>query len=408
MALFTANAISWIGNVLANITIPWFVLTTTGSATKTGITAFFTFLPTIGAALFGGAIVDRWGYKRTSIVADMASGTTVALIPLLSTTIGVAFWQVQVLVFVGALLDAPGSTARDALLPDMTKLAHLRVEQTTAMSDAIQRGARLLGAPLAGVGLAVVGPTTLLAINAATFFMSALVVAIWISPPRSTPIAPPHAAKQRTYWADLHAGIRFIWHDRLLTTMVAVMMMTNVVDTAWSAVVQIVYVNTLLGSPTYLGWLNCVFGVAALCGAVCFGLVGARLPRRRTYVCLSMIAGLRYWVFATVPAWPLLLVMQAITGLAVAPLNPIMQSTQFARIPPAMRARVLGMMTASVFAAIPLGVLWSGYLVDQFGVRHTLLMLGIVHFAATCSLIVNPVMRQLDVSMGLKEHDSNG
>jgi len=58
VALFTANAISWSGNVLANITIPWFVLTTTGSATKTGITAFFTFLPTIGAALFGGAIGD--------------------------------------------------------------------------------------------------------------------------------------------------------------------------------------------------------------------------------------------------------------------------------------------------------------------------------------------------------------
>jgi len=42
IALFTANAISLVGNVLTAIAIRWFVLQTTGSATRTGITGFFT------------------------------------------------------------------------------------------------------------------------------------------------------------------------------------------------------------------------------------------------------------------------------------------------------------------------------------------------------------------------------
>ena len=81
-ALFTANAISMVGNVLTMIAIPWFVLQTTGSATQTGITGFFSLLPVVIAGLFGGALVDRLGYKRTSIAADLASGLTTALIPI--------------------------------------------------------------------------------------------------------------------------------------------------------------------------------------------------------------------------------------------------------------------------------------------------------------------------------------
>jgi len=55
----------------------------TGSVTQTGITAFFSVVPMALSAFFGSALVDRWGYKRTSVLGDLASGLTVALIPLL-------------------------------------------------------------------------------------------------------------------------------------------------------------------------------------------------------------------------------------------------------------------------------------------------------------------------------------
>ena len=106
LALFAANAISMVGNVLTAIAIPWFVLQTTGSATQTGITGFFSILPVIVAGLFGGTLIDRLGYRRTSISADLASGLTVALVPLLYFTVGLQFWQLMILVFLCALLDA--------------------------------------------------------------------------------------------------------------------------------------------------------------------------------------------------------------------------------------------------------------------------------------------------------------
>src|SRR5258706_12804410 len=103
-SLFIANAISLVGNVFTLIAIPWFVLQTTGSATKTGITGFFNILPVVLAGFFGGTLGDRVDYKHTTISAGIASGGTGALIPILYYTIGVQFWQLMILVFLGDLV----------------------------------------------------------------------------------------------------------------------------------------------------------------------------------------------------------------------------------------------------------------------------------------------------------------
>src|SRR5262245_36963353 len=116
-ALLSATAISLVGNAMTALAIPWFVLETTGSAAKTGISGFFAILPTAISAFFGGPLVDRLGSKRASVLSDVASGVSVATIPLLYATVGLEFWHLLGLVFLGAFLDAPGATARQALLP---------------------------------------------------------------------------------------------------------------------------------------------------------------------------------------------------------------------------------------------------------------------------------------------------
>ena len=151
VVLLAADAISMSGNVAANVAIPWFVLQTTGSATKTGLTAFASLVPVVLSGVLGGALVDRLGYRRMSIVADLASGAAVAAIPLLSSTVGLSFPALLALVFLGALLDAPGVTARASLLPDVAAAAGWSLERVSGLSAVVERSSRLAGAPLAGV-----------------------------------------------------------------------------------------------------------------------------------------------------------------------------------------------------------------------------------------------------------------
>src|SRR5262249_37865014 len=99
-ALLGANAISKTGNVASLVAIPRVVLPATGSASRTGITAFAGLVPVVLSGIFGGALVDRVGNRRMSVLADLASAAATAAIPLLHTTAGLAFWQLVALVFV--------------------------------------------------------------------------------------------------------------------------------------------------------------------------------------------------------------------------------------------------------------------------------------------------------------------
>jgi MFS family permease len=117
LALLGTNAVSETGNVLAFVAIPWFVLQTTGSAARTGLTGAAFLLAAVMAGLFGGPIVDRTGFKRASIVADLAGAVTVALIPLLYHTTGLLFWQLLVLVFLGGSWTRPGTRPARASSP---------------------------------------------------------------------------------------------------------------------------------------------------------------------------------------------------------------------------------------------------------------------------------------------------
>ncbi|MGH2583597.1 MAG: MFS transporter, partial [Dehalococcoidia bacterium] len=122
-----------------------------------------------------------------------ASGATVALIPLLYHTTGLSFPLLLLLVFLGALLDAPGETAGRALRPDLATMAGMPLERANAATQAIQRGARLAGAPLAGILIATFGASTALWVDAATFAVSAAVVALCV------PALRTHAGEQGRY-----------------------------------------------------------------------------------------------------------------------------------------------------------------------------------------------------------------
>src|SRR5215207_8824150 len=118
-ALVAANAVSQLGNVIAVVAVPWFVLATTGSAARTGIAAFATTLPLALGAIVGGPIVDRLGVRRASILADVGAGAAIAGIPLLHTLGHLEFWHLLALAFASSAFEAPGRAARRAMVPDV-------------------------------------------------------------------------------------------------------------------------------------------------------------------------------------------------------------------------------------------------------------------------------------------------
>jgi|SRR5579875_631535 MFS family permease len=391
-ALFSANIISYIGDYLMLIAIPWFVLQTTGSVAKTGITAFFSTLPAIVSAFFGSALVDRLGYKYASVVSDITSGVSVALIPLLYSTLGLAFWQLLVLVFFAGLLQAPGATARGSMIPDLVARTKIPLERANAASDGIRRVSGFIGAPLAGVLIAFTGTSNLLWLDGFSFICSALLVGLFVT--KIPAVSQSKGARQ--YVADLLEGLRFIRQAPVILAIVLTVMITNMLDEAHFAVIYPDYVRHFFGSAIVLGVLVAAFGGAAFAGTVIFGTIGHRLPRRLVFGVCFVVIGLRFWIMALVPPLAILIATNIICGLAAGPLNPIIYTVEQERVPQQMRARVFGTMNAGAYLATPLGAFVGGYLVQWIGLQAALIALGACYAVTTASLLVNPALRSME------------
>src|SRR5690606_17177053 len=181
--------------------------------------------------LLGGVVVDRLGPKRATIIADLASAVTVALIPLLQMTTGLAFWQLLALVFLGALLDTPGRTARQSLVPSLAPLGGFRLERINAVIGMVGRLALLFTPPAAGVLIACLGTANVLWIDAATCVISAGIVAVAVPGRASmaTAPAPEDVPEPAGYLEDIRTGLRFIGRERLIFWLVVSACLGNLI-----------------------------------------------------------------------------------------------------------------------------------------------------------------------------------
>ena len=398
VALLSAHAISLTGNMITLIALPLYVLDTTGSASLTGVAAFFAIMPVVIGGLFGGVLVDRFGYRRASVVSDLVGAVTIVAVPIVALTVGLPFWALLALIFATGLFDTPGQTARSALLPELAERAGVPLERAVGTFEALERGARLVGGPVAGLLVAVLGPVNTLVVDAGTFVTSALLVA-WIVPRSVDIVRSPDAASQpaRGYWAEFREGLAFLWRQPLLRAIAVLLFVTNFFDAAWSMVILPVFADRNLGGAVALGLLVAAMGGGALVGSLMFGVVGHRLPRRALFVASFLLCGgPRMLVFASDPPLWACLATVAVAGLAAGSINPLIGTVALERIPAGMRARVRGSMGAGAWAAMPIGALAAGVVVEQLGLTTTLVVLGCAYMLVVLSPLLGGPWRDME------------
>ncbi|MFE5713384.1 MFS transporter [Streptomyces sp. NPDC056501] len=396
--VLTANAVSITGNSLTLIGVPWFALDTTGSPGKAGFVAFCAALPVLLSTLAGGPVIDRLGRRRVSIASDLICGLALASIPLLHRLDVLEFWMLCALMAVNGLCHAPGEMARHVLVPDLAQRAGTALPRAASLYDAVARGARMAGAAIAGLLVAFLGADTVLLLDAATFGLSALLVTAGLrGVPAAEPMRDGPPLSPARYRADLREGYAYLFRSRLLLGIMIMVMVTNGLNQSWSSVLLPVHAREELGGPAAQGLLVAVFGGCALAGALLYGAVGERFPRRAVFAAGFLVGGAPPYVVAalTDTTAPLLVTMAA-AGFGVGVLNPILTTVMYEQVPDALRSRVMGASTAGVLLTTPLGGLAAGFLVERAGLTPTLLGIGALYFLATLAPLVFPAWRAMD------------
>jgi MFS family permease len=391
----TSEAISITGTRVSMIALPWFVLTTTGSASKTGLVALAEMLPLVLLKVLGGPIIDRVGPRRVSITCDLLSVLVVGSVPLLYNSGHLSFPGFLLLVALAGALRGPGDGAKHSLVPALVERADVPLERATGLGSTVERGASMLGAAFAGGLIAVIGPANALLVDAGSFLISAAVLA-WATLGMG-PAPREDGAAEPPYRRQLAEGWRFLRGDRVLLGIAVMVALTNFLDIAWSTVLVPVWAQEYGGGAAAIGLLFAVFGGASVVGALCAAAWGERMPRYRTYLLAFLVTGLpRFAVMAfDVPVWWVLAVSVA-GGFASGFLNPILGAVIYERIPLRLVGRVTSLTTAMCFALMPLGGLFGGVLVSGWGLTAAMLATGVAYFVVTMAPAFDPRWREMD------------
>jgi len=396
-----AEGISFVGTRISMIAIPWFVLSTTGSATQTGLVAAAEITPLVVFKALGGPLLDRVGPRRVTLTCDVLSAVVVAAIPLLHGLGLLGFPTLLVLVAVAGALRGPGDAGKAAMSPEIARVAGWSLERVAGLASAVERTSTMAGAALAGLLVAGVGAANALYVDAASFLVAFAVFAVATSG-LGRPVPAVADADATSYRQELRQGWDFLRTEPVLIAICAMVAVSNLVDQAYAAVLAPVWAKESGAGVAVLGTLFAVMSGASVLGALAAARWGETLPRYRTYVVAFLIAGApRYVVLALEsPLW-LVFTVTAVAGVASGCLNPILGAVILERIPAPLLGRVSSLNTAICWSLMPLGGVLGGLAVAGLGISPALLVAGAAYLITTMAPTRVPSFRGMDRPPGV-------
>jgi predicted MFS family arabinose efflux permease len=357
-AVYAASVLSWFGDYLARAAVTAMVFRQTGSVTASAATFAISYLPWLGIGPVLTALAERYRYRSVMIGCDLARMALMGLVALPNVPIPV----MMLLLFATALLNPPFDASRSALLPRI--LDGDRYILGLALNSSSFQFAQIVGY-LAGGTLGAVNPRLAIALNAASFALSAFFIGLGVR--SREPVV------DRTNGTHLlretAAGFRIVFGNPVLRAIAIIVFITlpfvvvpEALAAAWAA--------ELTHSERARGWIQGLIMMAYPAGFVVGGLVVNRLmapsTRRRLIRPFSILAPLVLVpALAKPPAWAII-VMCSVCGFAVASMLPAGNGLFVQALPDGFRARAFGVMQTGIMLVQALAVFITGALADRF------------------------------------------
>jgi MFS family permease len=402
--VLTAMAMSLTGTRISVVAVPWFVLVTTGSATQTGLVAFCEMTPYVLVKAFTGPLVDRVGPRAVSWTTDLASAAAGGVVPLLHALHLLSFPLLLVLVAVIGAARGPGDLAKEVMVPEAAERSEVPLERATGLSGVVERLASTVGPAAGGSLVALLGPLTALVVNAGCFALGSVIIGLAL--PGGMGHATVEASAQADgtapgYWRRFGEGFTFLRGELLLLTVIVMVGITNLLDSAINTVLIPVWAKESGHGPAAMGLMGSVMGAAAVAGSLIAAAAAHRLRRRLVFFAGFLLAGApRFLVLAVhAPLWAVLAVF-ALSGYGAGFINPVLGAVLFERVPRRMLGRVNALGDSLAWAGIPLGGLLAGAAVAAVGLAPVLLACGGAYFLTTNLAGLRPEWREMDRTRG--------
>ena len=357
---WTGETISNFGSSITQFALPLLVFKLTGSAVSLGIAFAMFGLPHLFFGLLIGAWADRLDRKRLMIVVDLLSAAVVASVPLASAAGVLSVWWIFAGGFALATLGIFFQAAQFAAIPSLVER-----DQLVTANGRIQASfsaATIVGPLAAGAVLAFVPIESLLYIDALTFVVSAVALAL---------IARPFNASRETVRtsirADVVEGLRYVLRHPVLRNISAMMALINLVSVTVYAQIVLFAKQRFSVSDSELGLLFAADGAGVVVMSLAAGPLRSRFSFGNVALGALMLSGVMTIALAYAPTYLLAVALSALSsGLGIL-FNINTGSLRQAIVPNHLLGRIITIAMVLAWSASPLGATIGGFIVERTG-----------------------------------------
>ncbi|WP_424889153.1 MFS transporter [Streptomyces sp. XH2] len=380
---FTGYATSLLGSSMASIALAFAVLRAGGGGTELGQVLAARILPLVVVLLAGGVVTDRLGSRRVMLAADALRCLTQAGLALALLGGPPHFGLLIVLVALWGAGEALFTPALDALVPRIAREESL--QDANALLGVARSAASVAGPALAGVLTAVAGPSCVLALDAASYGVSIVALAL-------LPGAGPRAAGGASFAAELREGWEEFRSRTWLWVTSAHVCLFNLFVWAPLLVLGPVVAERRLGGAAAWGLVMAVYGAGAVAGGAA---VLGRRPRRPLLVATAATAAwsLPSAALATGRALPWICAAALAAGAGSAVCGTLYATATQQQVPPGALARVSAYGSFGAFVLGPAGLAAAGPVSVLVGTSGVLGFGAVWQLAAVAAVLALPAVR---------------
>jgi predicted MFS family arabinose efflux permease len=232
---------------------------------------------------------------------------------------------------------------------------------------------RLIGAPIGGALMALMGLASVVVLDCVSFVVSALLIGL-IATQRSgqpSPAAAPDAgiaALLAGVWRDLVAGFRLVRDTRWLAGLFLAMGVLMFGQGITNALLVPFVKQVLHGDAQVFGWLVTAQGIGGLIGGLLAGTLGQRFSPVRIMAVSASAMGVLVLLIVNIPLLPVVLALIAVIGLPVVAFMVSEATMLQSGVADQYRGRVMGSYGMALALTMLIGMGVGSALGDWLGV----------------------------------------
>jgi MFS family permease len=332
--------------------------------------------PVVVFGLLSGLLADVVDRRRLMLVAQVVMMLAAATLALATASGFATILVILCVAGVGTAAAGAAAPARQALIPNLVPREHW--PNAIALSSIVSQTASVVGPALAGLALALVGPATVYALNAASFL--AVIAALLLM--RGVPPIPP-AERGDVSVRALREGVRFVFGAPVLRSTLLLDALATFFCSA-TALLPIFAQDLLQLGPREYGWLFAAPSAGAVLASLAMVRFADRITRRGVVLLWAVaIYGMATVVFGLSRAFWLTFAALAVTGAADTVSAVLRNIVRQLETPDRLRGRMIGISMLFFMGGPQLGEFESGVAAQWLGAGLAVTVGGVASVLTT-------------------------